>query len=1075
MAIYRGDGGAGDATNDITINQITELSSDAQAAATAAASSATSASSSASAASTSATNAANSATSAGTSATNAASSASSASTSASNASTSETNAAASATAAAASEAAAALSETAAAASETNAATSAINAATSETNASNSATAAASSAGVAALNATSAADSASSAATSASNAATSETNAASSATSASNDAATATTKASEASTSASNAATSETNAAASESAAATSATNASTSETNAAASETAAASSASAAATSETNAATSASNASTSETNALASANNAATSETNAAASAANALVSETNAAGSAVDAANSAASIVQRPPTTSASRNQVMNQDPISQGEAQRTGFSATKYTGNGTSQSIDTGIDMATGNFGGLVWIKNRDGANSHVLLDTVRGATNRIVSDSTGAEVTDPDTLTSFNSSGFSIGADLKVNINTNDYISWNWQTTKKTTGTTNRNKSYTAHYNPDMGFSIVGYEGDGVGGHEIPHHLGREPELTIFKNRDRIINWQVISKYVGDSTSNDYLQINTTDSILNSINRGGRFNVETVTLLGASDRTANETGENIISYNFTSVDGFSKVGKYIGTGAAGNYVDCGFKPSFVLVKNLTTAQNWSLLDSARGGSSALFPNLSNAEGVSAVLDFTDDGFVIKTTAAVNNELNSEFLFLAFAETATTGTRATGDYDYATNADTLTVNQNTLISFANGFDANGELNTLELVGAGTTFTLGAGFEDEQYYFYKDKDGSYGVTEYRPLEQQDYSGVASPLGGGTRTTAKHFDYESSTGVVSASAEDTINTLAYLAFNKDGESTRWQSNTTADSLQYKLAEPRVLKSYRMMEWRDATRTPRRFTIEGSNDGLNWIAIDSTYTASDYVGNGVSLWGDLQDTSSNTTAYLYHRINVTAVNGGTVVSIAELELNTITPSDIYDVRSGVMKNSAGTPIERTYLASFRTDSAGDIILDTIKQDFETGKTKAVNAEFHGDVKVRGKIENSQVATAWVNFDGSQNPPLIRDSYNVKDVVDLSTGQYEIVFETPMTKLGYGAVAAKNTTSTGSTSTVTVLGHSINSVQVRVVASGAYADAAIVTVTTFGGKE
>jgi len=274
MAIYRGDGGAGDATNDITINQITELSSEAQASATAAASSATDAETSASEASTSATNAANSATSAGTSATNAASSASSASTSASNASTSETNAAASETAAAASEAAAALSETAAAASETNAASSASSASTSASTATTQATSAATSATNAATSASAASTSETNAATSETNAATSETNAASSATSASTDAATATTKASEASTSASNAATSETNAAASESAAATSATNASTSETNAAASETAAASSASAAATSETNAATSASGAATSASSAATSASNA---------------------------------------------------------------------------------------------------------------------------------------------------------------------------------------------------------------------------------------------------------------------------------------------------------------------------------------------------------------------------------------------------------------------------------------------------------------------------------------------------------------------------------------------------------------------------------------------------------------------------------------------------------------------------------------------------------------------------------------------------------------------------------------------------------------------------------
>ena len=183
MAIYRGDGGAGDATNDITINQITELSSNAQAAATSASSSATAASTSAGAASTSATNAANSATAASTSETNAASSASSASTSANNASTSETNAAASETNAAASEAAAALSETAAAASESAAATSATNASASETNAASSASAAATSETNAATSASGASTSASNAATSASNAATSETNAATSETNA----------------------------------------------------------------------------------------------------------------------------------------------------------------------------------------------------------------------------------------------------------------------------------------------------------------------------------------------------------------------------------------------------------------------------------------------------------------------------------------------------------------------------------------------------------------------------------------------------------------------------------------------------------------------------------------------------------------------------------------------------------------------------------------------------------------------------------------------------------------------------------------------------------------------------
>ena len=259
MAIFRGAGGAGDATTDSSSQALAAINAAAEAEV-----SATEAASSASAAATSATNAASSATAA-------ASSASSASSSATSASTSATNAASSASDASDSESNAADSATAAATSATTATTKASEAASS-------ATAAASSASAAATSATNAASSATAAAASASAASTSETNSAASETAA---------------------ATSETNAASSESAAATSATNAANSATAAATSATNAANSATAAATSATNAATSATNASNSATAA-------ATSETNAASSASAASTSATNAANSATSAATSA-------------------------------------------------------------------------------------------------------------------------------------------------------------------------------------------------------------------------------------------------------------------------------------------------------------------------------------------------------------------------------------------------------------------------------------------------------------------------------------------------------------------------------------------------------------------------------------------------------------------------------------------------------------------------------------------------------------------------------------------------------------------------------------------------
>ena len=153
MAIYRGVGGPGDATTDVTSE-----ASVAAAAAIAAASSASSAASSATSATASATSATASATSATSSATSATNSATTSTTQASNAST---------------------SASAAASSATTAAASAVTAGTSETNAGTSATAAASSASTASGHATTATTQAGNASTSATAAAASATSAAAS--------------------------------------------------------------------------------------------------------------------------------------------------------------------------------------------------------------------------------------------------------------------------------------------------------------------------------------------------------------------------------------------------------------------------------------------------------------------------------------------------------------------------------------------------------------------------------------------------------------------------------------------------------------------------------------------------------------------------------------------------------------------------------------------------------------------------------------------------------------------------------------------------------------------------------
>jgi hypothetical protein len=686
-------------------------------------------------------------------------------------------------------------------------------------------------------------------------------------------------------------------------------------------------------------------------------------------------------------------------------RNAVQNQDPVSQGTSTRSGMSSTLYTGNGSTQSVVTGVDMDTSDFGGLVWSKSRSITQNNILTDTVRGVTNRLDTNNTAAEATGNGiAVSSFNSNGFDISS-----TNAATFVAWSWQTTEKTTGTTNRGKAYECHYNADLGFSIVGYVGDGVAGHEIPHFLGKEPELSIWKDRSSTIDWLVQSSLF---EIGDYLELNTTAAKNNNDPFNTIFSDTTLSIGGAS--RYNDSTNDIIAYNFTSIPNVCKIGTYIGTGAVGNYVDCGFKVAWLLAKKISDSGNWFILDASRGAGLALYPDVSNSEDVLNRFEFVDGGFFL-TDNSSNNLLNEQYLFMAYAEgTAFDGTKTLTNYPYATTDEVLTINSGTLMSFAEGFNAIGQANTQELVGAGVTLSFGAGYENQTRYVYKDKGTTFDSTQYRPLEgisraQADKFGVVSPLDASTRTTDKHFGYESATGVALASGDN--GNPAYFAFSKD--TNNWAIDTTTNSfLQYKQNEKRVLKSWRLQATGDNTESPRRFTIQGSNDGFVWTAIDSTYTASNYVSNGANLWGDIQDVSANTAAYIYHRINITANNGdATRTRIGELEFNTITPSDYYNVVDGKTYNNAGTVIDRVYLAKIMTGASGELLN---YENLPVAKMKGVDAELQGNFVVHGEIKNSGVATAWAVWDTSTAPFSLLSGHNTDKMtlVDITTGVYQL---------------------------------------------------------------
>ena len=127
-------------------------------------------------------------------------------------------------------------------------------------------------------------------------------------------------------------------------------------------------------------------------------------------------------------------------------------------------------------------------------------------------------------------------------------------------------------------------------------------------------------------------------------------------------------SANGTWNVTGGKYVSYCFSSLDGISKVGSYVGNGPNGaQQVDCGFTngAAFILVKNASSSGDWYLLDSERGINAYnetepyLTLNNKNQEQTANILGYHNVGFMISGqygTASLNNA-NERYIFFAVA----------------------------------------------------------------------------------------------------------------------------------------------------------------------------------------------------------------------------------------------------------------------------------------------------------------------------------------------------------------------------------------------------------------------------------
>jgi len=319
--------------------------------------------------------------------------------------------------------------------------------------------------------------------------------------------------------------------------------------------------------------------------------------------------------------------------------------------------FNTKLYTGNGSTNAI-TGVGFQPD----WVWVKNRtDASTNHLVTDAVRAATKCLFPNLTNAEVTEANALQSFNSDGFTLGSDSSVNTNTKNWVSWNWrangQGSSNTDGTINT--TYTSA-NTTSGFSIVKWTGTGANG-TVGHGLGVAPSLIITKSLASTQEWCVGSDALGWG---NYLFLNETSaSQSGSTYWQSTAPTNQVFSVGTAGPTNSSSGD-LIAYCFAEKTGFSKFGSYIGNGSTwGTFVNCGFKPAFVMYKNSSVAGgHWQIYDNKRlgynGANKVLRANLTNAEADDEI-DLLSNGFKCRATNNNNNNHSGvTYIYMAFSE---------------------------------------------------------------------------------------------------------------------------------------------------------------------------------------------------------------------------------------------------------------------------------------------------------------------------------------------------------------------------------------------------------------------------------
>ena len=217
--------------------------------------------------------------------------------------------------------------------------------------------------------------------------------------------------------------------------------------------------------------------------------------------------------------------------------------------------------------------------------------------------------------------------------------------------------------------------QGFSIIQYQGNGSRDQSISHGLTQAPDFSLIKNMDGTNNWTVFHRSA-TTTSQKVFYLNTTDAIVDYSNGDYTwwYQLPDALLFYIGDlSTAINNGTNdMISYHWHDVPGLQKFGSYTGDASGNPFIELGFRPKLLWIKNTSSAStDWIVIDSQRqafnsGTMTKLYINSTSSESTIGVdvqnnLDLLSNGFKLRDSNNRVNASNDVYIYCAWAETPT------------------------------------------------------------------------------------------------------------------------------------------------------------------------------------------------------------------------------------------------------------------------------------------------------------------------------------------------------------------------------------------------------------------------------